>query len=1097
MISLRVSMPDAGVSLLGDPVSISHGGTNNSSAYSAGSVIFSDGTKLTEDNTNFYWDNTNNTLGLGGTPSTDTRLHLKGTTTSHIGRFDIGLDFDLVSPPTTPPGLALIASAGNIDVGTHFYRITYVTAVGETELNTGTGATTTSIVTDAGNAQVTVTLPVSSDYRVTHVNIYRAVTGGVYYSQVKKVGQVANGVTTFIDNIADASRTGLESFARGNTTNKQITVDGNTAIYVGAQNSFFGYRAGEGVMNGTTAGGENSIFGALSAISLIGSKNAVLGYGIAVGSSDSSVLIGHGAGGVGANFGNSIIMGRNSGFWNTYGNNCVILGGAKGTTSYSAHYITAIGADALNSISTGAGSLTALGAYAGKNITTSTGSTIIGAFVDAPSATTNGQLNIGNVIYGLGLYTTNVSSSTPTSSGCIGIGVNTTSAARLTLAAGSTTIAPFKLISGTNKTTAASGEVEFDGTQMFFTPSTTRNIIAQISGSTALTAGSIPFATTSGYLTQDNTNLFWDDTNNRLGIGTASPTYKVDIQDSVAGATGFGSRVKNTDPTGYALTGVMSSTDQYGFLFSYGSTHAGGSFFQNNTALISSRGLIFIGDYNLTSGGASDISFLTGGNDPTTQTRMTITDAGDIGVGISAPSYKFDVKGAINSQSTAGAAPNFNNITYCNFVAENPYNGYPAAKFLIGQNASDVNVTMLVGPLFATGATNKPSAVVVSTNASGVEATSYQTYLQQSTTLSQIITLNRSASTGAGAGTPFAISIGTGTSYSEALRVAANRHVLIGTTTDTSFAQVKIVSGSGVEPLAMMCSVNTGYAFLHMLDYTGADAAGFGYSNPSATYHADKCYFYTVSKEFFVSTDNTTTRQFKVDTSGRVGVGMNTTALTAKLHIGAGSATASTAPIKLTSGALNTTAEPGTVEFLAERFTLTPTSTARMSVMGVLFTQTADQTIANTVTETTLFGTGVTVGGGLTLPANFFVAGKTLKLHIHGYHSSTGNPNVTIKIKLGSTVVATATDVSGNGATDGFYFDGEIVCRTTGATGTVSAGGQYDEVHTSGLNMGIVQTGTTTIDTTASQVIDVTLTWGTADAGNTVTSQIAYVEVLN
>ena len=39
----------------------------------------------------------------------------------------------------------------------------------------------------------------------------------------------------------------------------------------------------------------------------------------------------------------------------------------------------------------------------------------------------------------------------------------------------------------------------------------------------APTAGSVFFAGTSGILQQDNTNLYWDDTNNRLGIGTTAP----------------------------------------------------------------------------------------------------------------------------------------------------------------------------------------------------------------------------------------------------------------------------------------------------------------------------------------------------------------------------------------------------------------------------------------------------------------------------------------------------------------------------------------------------------------------------------------------
>lgn len=44
------------------------------------------------------------------------------------------------------------------------------------------------------------------------------------------------------------------------------------------------------------------------------------------------------------------------------------------------------------------------------------------------------------------------------------------------------------------------------------------------------TQGSIPFISSSGYFTQDNSNLFWDDTNDRLGIGTSSPTARIDVK---------------------------------------------------------------------------------------------------------------------------------------------------------------------------------------------------------------------------------------------------------------------------------------------------------------------------------------------------------------------------------------------------------------------------------------------------------------------------------------------------------------------------------------------------------------------------------------
>jgi hypothetical protein len=47
--------------------------------------------------------------------------------------------------------------------------------------------------------------------------------------------------------------------------------------------------------------------------------------------------------------------------------------------------------------------------------------------------------------------------------------------------------------------------------------------------STDFTTGSIPFSA-DGRLAEDNSNLFWDLGNNRLGIGTSSPNAKLDVQ---------------------------------------------------------------------------------------------------------------------------------------------------------------------------------------------------------------------------------------------------------------------------------------------------------------------------------------------------------------------------------------------------------------------------------------------------------------------------------------------------------------------------------------------------------------------------------------
>lgn len=65
-------------------------------------------------------------------------------------------------------------------------------------------------------------------------------------------------------------------------------------------------------------------------------------------------------------------------------------------------------------------------------------------------------------------------------------------------------------------------------------------------GVSAFTDGSVVFIA-SGILAQDNTQLFWDNPNNRLGIGTASPSQRLDVngnarvydQTAVTGITTF------------------------------------------------------------------------------------------------------------------------------------------------------------------------------------------------------------------------------------------------------------------------------------------------------------------------------------------------------------------------------------------------------------------------------------------------------------------------------------------------------------------------------------------------------------------------------
>lgn len=56
---------------------------------------------------------------------------------------------------------------------------------------------------------------------------------------------------------------------------------------------------------------------------------------------------------------------------------------------------------------------------------------------------------------------------------------------------------------------------------------------------TAFTAGSIVFAGAAGVYSQDNANLFWDNTNKRLGVGVATPSYSIQSSGTI-GAVGTG-----------------------------------------------------------------------------------------------------------------------------------------------------------------------------------------------------------------------------------------------------------------------------------------------------------------------------------------------------------------------------------------------------------------------------------------------------------------------------------------------------------------------------------------------------------------------------
>ena len=79
-----------------------------------------------------------------------------------------------------------------------------------------------------------------------------------------------------------------------------------------------------------------------------------------------------------------------------------------------------------------------------------------------------------------------------------------------------------------------------------------------------MTAGSVLFAGTSGVLTQDNANLFYDNTNDRLGIGTVSPITQLHVSGKTPSSNTSSVSI-GTDPLDIAVQ------DKYAYVVNFSS----------------------------------------------------------------------------------------------------------------------------------------------------------------------------------------------------------------------------------------------------------------------------------------------------------------------------------------------------------------------------------------------------------------------------------------------------------------------------------------------------------------------------------------------
>lgn len=313
-------------------------------------------------NTNtLFVDSLTGRVGVGTTNPTY-KLDVEGTDVSDMIQTDIGLDINKVVPPSSVSGS--VQSGSGLGVGAYYYRVSYVTDLGESNPVLSSVITTTS-----GNQQVLLTLPVSSDPRVIARKIYRTKVNDYSYL-MGDVTTISNNVaTTYLDSTPDASLTnyGSDAYYKVDSTSKYITVNGVQAITLDAQRTSLGVSAGK-----NNAGGENTYVGyGAGQYSSSGSRQTFVGNQAGKNNvGTNAIAIGVNAGCFSTGNAN-LLIGDYAGYKLT-GSENVFLGihsGYTGSYSITGSKNTVIGRYALgntNADFTGSNNVF-LGSYSGKN----------------------------------------------------------------------------------------------------------------------------------------------------------------------------------------------------------------------------------------------------------------------------------------------------------------------------------------------------------------------------------------------------------------------------------------------------------------------------------------------------------------------------------------------------------------------------------------------------------------------------------------------------------------------------------------------------------------------------------------------------------
>jgi hypothetical protein len=155
-----------------------------------------------------------------------------------------------------------------------------------------------------------------------------------------------------------------------------------------------------------------------------------------------------------------------------------------------------------------------------------------------------------------------------------------------------------------------------------------------------------------------------------------------------------------------------------------------------------------------------------------------------------------------------------------------------------------------------------------------------------------------------------------------------------------------------------------------------------------------------------------------------------------------------------------------------------------------LFTQTASSSFGNTVTPTSMVGTGE---GSVAIAANELAVGDTFKFKAVGLLRSTLAATLTLELKLNGVVLSTiVTPVLSIDPAEIWEYEADITVRTIGATGNIYTASEFALNQTAPIDEHLIYPtlANAVVDTTILNTFDLVATYSLAGANVTLSTEV-------